>query len=62
MRVSPELKVNQLLQIIDLEIMGKYIDLRAVDQGCPQGLLIFCEHKGVSYVSESQKILKRWLC
>lgn len=48
MRVSPELKVNQLLQIIDLEIMGKYIDLRAVDQGCPQGLLNFIEHKGVS--------------
>lgn len=53
MRVSPELKVNQLLQIIDLEIMGMHLDLRAVDQGCPQRLLIFCEHKGVSYVPES---------
>lgn len=46
--MSPGLKVNQLLQIIDLEIMGMHLDLRAVDQGCPQGLLNFIEHKGVS--------------
>ena len=31
MQVSPELNVNQLLQMIDLEIMGIHIDLRAVD-------------------------------
>ena len=30
-QVSPELKVNQLLQLIDLEIMGIHLDLRAVE-------------------------------
>ena len=30
-KVSPELKVNQLLQMTDLEILGVHIDLRAVD-------------------------------
>ena len=30
-QVNPKLKVNQLRQMIDLEIMGIHIDLRAVD-------------------------------
>ena len=30
-QLSPELKVNQLLQMIDLEIVGIHIDLRAAN-------------------------------
>ena len=56
-QLSPELKVNQLLQLIDLEIIGKYIDLRAVD--LDPGILIFCKYKGASYNSEGS--CKRWL-
>ena len=31
MQVNPELKINQLVQMIDLEIMGIHVDLRTID-------------------------------
>ena len=52
MQVNPKLKVNQLRQMIDLEIMGIHIDLRAVDLVPRDQSLTF---------QKARRSCKRWL-